>query len=99
MLHYNYHNLDHWEQWFSNSSKKPIHWLKIKLFGDKKYNLHNCVTLCFDNTEATERILMESRDDSAQDFPIPAYYCNPLQPPLAYVNHTKPPVTSEGYRY
>jgi hypothetical protein len=32
---------------------------------------------------------MESRDNTAQGFPILAYYCSLLHPPLAYVNHTK----------
>lgn len=47
-----------------------------------------CNSYVCDNTEATERIPMESKDDNAQGFPIPLYYCNPLQPRLAYVNHT-----------
>jgi hypothetical protein len=40
---------------------------------------------------------MDGADDSAQRFPLLAYCCIPLQPPLAYIK--KPKVTVFGVDY
>ena len=48
--------------------------------------------------EATERSLTNGGDNGAQFFALSAYYCIPLQPPLAYVIHSQNLYTSEIYR-